>query len=97
MTESSKTQEELKLLELHLDRINKAVDEGESLAAMWLLERKCPEEFGRGEWVNVRAIIAKKYPDINLESEEDVLAAVDSWESSAYVLERHFQEFAYRK
>jgi hypothetical protein len=96
MAQPSKTNAELKLLRIHLERVNDASEKGDSLAAIWLLEGRC-KEFSRGEWVNVRSILANNYPHLNLESEEDVLEAVDSWISSAYVLERHFSEYAYRE
>jgi len=97
MTKSSKTDYELKLLRVHLERVNGAINKGDSLACMWLLERECPEEFGNGKWVNVKEILANNYPHLNLESEEDILSSVDSWEASALILERHFTEYAYKE
>lgn len=98
MAEFSKTTEELKLLQHHFTVVDEASKNGDSFAIMWIMERRWPEDFGNGEWVNVRAILAKKYPDLNLESDEDVLATVDTWEASALILEKHFpDEFGYRE
>lgn len=98
MAKSSKTAEEFELLDFHLDRINEAIDQGDYLAAMWWLERNCPEEFGvGGHWVNPRAIIAQNYPNLNLDSEEDVLSTVESWESSAFALQKKWpRRYGYR-
>ena len=97
MPRSSKTKEELEFLGFHLDRINEAVDKGDSTAAMWWLEHHCPKEFGvGGHWVNPKAIIAQKYPNLNLESEES-LSTVKTWEFSALALQKRWpRKYGYR-
>jgi hypothetical protein len=98
MVISSKTKAELKFLGFHLDRINEAIDKGDSTAAIWWLERNYPKEFGiGGHWVNIEAEIKKKYPDLNIQSEDEVLSAVKSWESSALALQKRWpKQYGYR-
>lgn len=84
---------ELDLLDCHFTRIKEATD---SLASIWWLERHC-SEFSDGEWIDPEALLAAKYPDLDLNCEKEILEK-GTWEASALILERHYPaEFAPNK
>jgi len=71
-----------------LGKLQKAVDEGDCRAAMWILERRFPENYGRHEYRKINAVSENKNENVEIivkdedEIRKQILAKFDRVEES---------------